>query len=89
MCRLEKRIRLRSGSYRVYLGLPEEEFETEVAISLADRFSNVLEFKPIYWRSGDNRRIFWKGISNFDIFFNGKPYATSSIHKGGHRELIE
>ena len=36
ICRLEKRIRLRSGSYEVYLGLPEEEFETEVAISLAD-----------------------------------------------------
>jgi hypothetical protein len=56
------------------LGLPEEEFETEVAISLADGSSNVLEFKPIYWRSGDFRRMSWEGISNFAIFFNGKPY---------------
>jgi hypothetical protein len=74
MCRLKKRLRLKSGSYKVYLGLPEEDFETEVAISLAEGSSNVLEFKPIYWRSGDNRRMFWKGISNFDICFNGKPY---------------
>jgi hypothetical protein len=80
MCRLEKRIRLTSGYYKVYLGLPEEEFETEVTISLADGSSNVLEFKPIYWWSGDNRRMFWKGISNFDIFFNSKlTTATTSF----------
>ena len=87
MCRLEKRIRLTSGCYKVYLGLPEEEFETEVTISLADGSSNVLEFKPIYWRSGDNRRMFWKGISNFDIFFNSKPYLSHTIHRGGRWEL--
>jgi hypothetical protein len=89
MCRLEKRIRLKSGSYKVYFGVPEEEFEIEVPIFLTDRFSSVLEFKPIYWQGGDRRRTFWNGISNFDIFLNGKPYATSSIHKGGRRELIE
>jgi hypothetical protein len=87
ICRLQKRIRLRSGSYKIYLGLPEEEFETEVAISLVDGSSNVLEFKPIYWRSGDNRRMFWKGISSFDIFFNGKPYLSHTIHRGGRWEL--
>jgi hypothetical protein len=73
MCRLEKRIRLKADSYKVYLGLPEEELETEVAIFLADSSSNVLEFKPIYWRGGRNPRIFWKGISRFNIFLNGKP----------------
>jgi hypothetical protein len=77
MCRLEKRIRLMSGYYKVYLGLPEEEFETEVTISLADGSSNVLEFKPIYWRSGDNRRMFWKGISNFDIFLTVSPILVT------------
>ena len=87
MCRLEKRIRLKSGFYRVYLGLPEEEFETEIAISLADGSLNVLEFKPIYWRGGDNRRTFWNGISSFDIFFNGKPYLSHTIHRGGRWEL--
>jgi hypothetical protein len=81
MCRLKKRIRLKSGSYRVYFGLPEEEFETEVAISLADGSSNVLEFKPIYWKPGDNRRRFWYGISSFDIFFNGKLYLSRTIHR--------
>jgi hypothetical protein len=83
ICRLEKRLRLKSGYYKVYLGLPEEEFETEVSISLADGSSNVLEFKPIYWRSGDNRRMFWKGISNFDICFNSKPYVNHTIHRSG------
>jgi hypothetical protein len=87
MCRLEKRIRLTSGYYKVYLGLPEEEFKTEVTISLADGSSNVLEFKPIYWWSGDNRRMFWKGISNFDIFFNSKPYLSHATHRGGRWEL--
>ena len=89
MCRLEKRICIRFGSHKVYLGLPEEEFETEVAISLADGFSNVLEFKPIYWQLGDNRRRFWNGIFNFDIFLNGKSYFTHTIHRGGRWELIE
>jgi hypothetical protein len=87
ICRLQKRIRLRSGSYKIYLGLPEEQFETEVAISLADGSSNVLEFKPIYWRSGDNRRMFSKGISSFDIFFNGEPYLSHTIHRGGRWKL--
>ena len=89
MCRLKKRIRLKSGSYRVYFGLPEEEFETEVCISLADGSSNLLEFKPIYWKPGDNRRRFWNGISSFDIFFNGKLYLSDTIHKGRRCKLTE
>ena len=89
MCRLKKRIRLKSGSCRVYFGLPEEEFETEVAISLADGSSNLLEFKPIYWEPGDNCRRFWNGISSFDIFLNGKPYLTHTIHRSERWELIE
>jgi outer membrane lipoprotein-sorting protein len=89
MCRLEKRMRLKSDSYKVYFGLPEEEFETEVVISLAEGSSNLLEFKPIYWRSGDNIRRFRHGISTFNIFFNDKPYVTSGIHRGGRWELEE
>ena len=87
ICRLEKRIRLRSGSYKVYLGLPEEEFETAVAIFLPDSSSNVLEFKPIYRWHGIYHLMFWNGISSFDIFFNGKPYLSHTIHKGGRWEL--
>ena len=87
MCRLEKRIRLKSGFYRVYFGLPEEQFETGVAISLAEGSSNVLEFQPIYRRHRISRRTFQNGISTFDIFFNNKPYVTSAIHRGGRSEL--
>jgi len=76
MCRLEKRIRLKSGFYKVYVGLPEEEVETEVTISLADGSSNVLEFKPIYWWHRTYHRTFRNGISHFDIFFNSKPYHS-------------
>jgi hypothetical protein len=83
MCRLEKSIRLKSGSYSVYFGLPEEEFETKVTISLTGGSSNVLEFEPIYWRGGDRRRTFWNGISTFDIIFNGKPFLSHTIHRGG------
>jgi hypothetical protein len=89
MCRLEKRIRLKPGYYKVYFGLPEEEFETKVTISLTGGSSNVLEFEPIYWRGGDRRRTFWNGISTFDIFLNGEPYLSHTIHKGGRSELIE
>jgi hypothetical protein len=81
MCRLEKRIRLRFGSYRIYLGLPEEEFETEVSVSLPDSSSTILEFKPIYWRSGRSSRAFYRGISRFDIFLNGKPYFINATHR--------
>jgi hypothetical protein len=83
MCLLEKRLRLKSGSYKVYLGLPEEEFETEVAISLAGGSSNMLEFKPIYRRHRIPHLTFRNGISTFVIFFNGRPYVTSAIHRGG------
>jgi hypothetical protein len=89
MCRLEKRIRLKSGSYKVYFGVPEEEFETEVTISLTGGSSNLLEFKPVYWRGGDRRGTFWNGISAFDIFLNGDPYLSHTIHRGGRQELIE
>jgi hypothetical protein len=89
MCRLEKRIRLKPGSYKVYFGLPEEEFETEVTISLTVDSSNVLEFKPIYWQSGDHRRTFRNGISSFDIFFNDKRHVSDTIHRGRRQELKE
>jgi hypothetical protein len=89
ICRLEKRIRLRSGSYRVYLGLPEEEFATEVSISLLDSSSNVLEFKPIYWQSGRRPRAFWRGISRFDIFLNGKPCLIHSTKSGSIKEPFQ
>ena len=89
MCRLEKRIRLKFGSYQVYFGLPEEKSETEVTISLTGGSSNILEFKPIYWGGGDDQRTFWNGISTFDIFLNGKPYLSHTIHRGGRQEIME
>ena len=89
MCRLEKRIRLKSGSCIVYFGLPEEKFETEVTISLTGGSTNVLEFKPIYWEGGDHHRTFLNGISTFDIFLNGKRYLRHTIHRGGRQELME
>jgi hypothetical protein len=89
MCHLEKRIRLRSGHCKVYLGLPEEEFEIEVNIPLADGSFNVLEFNPIYWRSGRSPRAFWRGISRFDIFLNGKPCLIHSTKRGADAEKIE
>jgi hypothetical protein len=79
-CRLVKDIHLKSGSYKVYFGVPEEEFETEVTIFLADRSSNLLEFKPIYWQGGDHHLTFRNGISKFGIFLNGKRYLSHTIH---------
>ena len=79
-CRLEKFIRLKPGTYKVYLGLPEEKFSKDVAISLTDGSSNILEFNPIYWqrvkpsRTRDGISTFRDGVSDFDIVFNGKKY---------------
>ncbi len=69
---LEKKIRLRAGTHKVFFGLPEDKFSIEVEISLKEGEINILEFKPIYRTKSIPTRIptFMKGIGRYEVFLN-------------------
>lgn len=71
---LEKKIRLHAGSHKVFFGLPEDNYATEVEIFLKEGETGVLEFKPIYKTKKHPTRIptFLKGINKYEVFLNDK-----------------
>jgi len=71
---LEKKIRLLTGSHRVFFGLPEDNYSTEVEISLKEGEMNILEFRPIYRTKSIPTRIptFLKGIDKYEVFLNDR-----------------
>lgn len=71
---LAKKLRLAAGTHKVFFGLPEEKYSTEVEISLKEGEAGTLEFKPIYKYKTNPTRIptFMKGISKYEVFLNGK-----------------
>ena len=71
---LEKKIRLNAGSHRVFFGLPEDKYSTEVEISMKDGEMSILEFKPIYRTKKIPTRIptFLKGIDKYVVLVNDK-----------------
>jgi hypothetical protein len=71
---LEKKIRLHAGSHRVFFGLPEDNYSTEVEISLKEGEMSTLEFKPIYRTKEIPTRIptFMKGIDKYKVFLNNE-----------------
>ena len=70
----EKKIRLNAGPHRFYFGLPEENYSTEVEISLKEGEINTLEFKPIYRTKKIPTRTptFLKGIDKYEVFLNNR-----------------
>jgi len=70
---LEKKAQLTAGRHKVFFGLPEYKYSTEVEISLREGETGSLEFKPIYRTTGIPARIptFLKGIDRYDVFLNG------------------
>ncbi len=72
---LEKKVRLQAGTHKVFFGLHEDNYFTEVEISLGEGEANTLEFKPIYRTKRIPARIptFLKGIDRFEAFLNGAP----------------
>lgn len=70
---LEKKLQLRTGTHKVYFGLPEDEYYVEAEIILRDGEEAVLEFKPIYRYKTLPTRIptFLKGINKYEIYLNG------------------
>jgi len=71
---LEKKVRLAAGTHKVFFGLPEEKYSTEVEISLKEGETSTLEFKPIYRTKRIPTRIptFLKGINKYEVFLDGK-----------------
>jgi hypothetical protein len=70
---LNKKIRVTTGSHKLFLGVPEDECAREFVIFVKDGVS-TLEFKPVY--RGDHQRLapsFLNGILSFELFYDGSP----------------
>jgi hypothetical protein len=70
---LEKRVRLAAGTHKVLLGFPEENFFSEVEVTLTEGGENILEFKPVYRYKTHPTRIptFLRGIKEYEVSLNG------------------
>jgi hypothetical protein len=69
---LEKKLRLRSGSHRIFFGLPEENYYSTVDITLKDDEITIIEYKPVYRYKTLPIRIptFLTGIKRYKVFVN-------------------
>jgi len=68
---LDKKIRLRPGFHHVVFGLPEENYFTEVKVSLREGEPHTLEFQPLYVMGRKHHRSFYHGIKSYDAFLDG------------------
>jgi hypothetical protein len=69
---LEKKIMLRPGTYKIYLGLTEEKFQKEIDITVPEGKTDILEFRPVYRRGRISGPTFYEGIHDFDVYLDGK-----------------
>jgi len=69
---LEKTIKLKPGSYKICLGLTEENFQKEIDINLLEGKTSILEFNPVYQRDRVSGYTFYKGIHDFKVYLNEK-----------------
>jgi len=68
---IEKRIRLRAGTHRIFLGVSEEDLTKTVTVNLQEGKSYTLEFQPIYPRySKRGHPAFRLGFLGFNALFN-------------------
>ena len=67
---LEKKIRLRAGTHRIFLGLREENTAKTVIVDLREGSSSTLEFRPIYPRYKHGHPAFRLGFLGFNEVFN-------------------
>ncbi|MBA4373601.1 MAG: hypothetical protein C0402_12175 [Thermodesulfovibrio sp.] len=68
---LEKRISIKPGTYKIFLGLAEEKFLKEFEITLAGTGPSILEFRPVYGRDKGKGPMFYRGINDFEVFLDG------------------
>jgi len=69
---LEKKVWLRAGVHKVFLGLSTDDYFKEVDITLKEGESPMLEFKPIYKYKTYPVRIstYLKGIKEYEAYLN-------------------
>ena len=68
---LDMKIRLRSGLHHVVFGLPQEDYYTEVKVSLRKDEAHTLEFQPFYAMGRRGYRDFYRGIKTYNVFLDG------------------
>ena len=64
---LEKKIWLRAGTHRVFLGVPESNSTKTVTVNLQEGKSYTLEFRPIYPRHKAGHPSFRNGFLGFNF----------------------
>ncbi len=69
---IEKKVRLISGTHKIFFGLPGENYFTETEVSLKDRETYYMVFAPVYKYKTRPYRIptFLKGIKEYAVFLN-------------------
>ena len=84
---MEKRIRLHAGPHKVFFGLPEDNYSTEVVFLLKEGETGVLVFKPIYKTKKHPTRIptFLKGINKYQVFLNDKQISCQFLRRGKNK----
>ncbi|MFI5295851.1 MAG: hypothetical protein ACHQ0Y_12605 [Thermodesulfovibrionales bacterium] len=70
---LEKRIMLKPGTYKIYVGITEEALQKEVDVTLSEGKVSVLQFIPIYFAGRFNRNAgsFYWGLRDFEVYLDG------------------
>ncbi len=70
---LEKRIMLKPGAYKIYVGLTEENLQKEVDVTLSEGKTSVLQFIPLYFTGRYNRNAgsFYRGLRDFEVYLDG------------------
>jgi hypothetical protein len=70
---LEKKVGLRAGTHKVFLGLPADGYSKEVEIRLEEGNTYMLKFIPVYNYKAQPTRIpaFRRGIKEFKVCLNG------------------
>lgn len=70
---LEKKIRLQTGTHRIFFGVPEENYAKMVTVNLQEGKAYTLKFRPIYPRYKWGRPAFQLGFLGFNAVFNNTP----------------
>ncbi len=68
---LDKKIRLKPSFHHVVFGLPDENYFTEVKVSLREGEPHTLEFQPVYVMGRKHHRSFYHGIKSYDSYLDG------------------
>jgi len=70
---LEKRIRLRAGTHRIFFGVSEEDYSKTATVNLQEGKSYTLEFYPIYPRFTRGHSASRLGLLGFNASIDNTP----------------